>query len=128
MKGFILFLVAAILAILLVPVGFLWSVVEAFYKRSFKAGLKRADLFFMDLAITIDQTGGVVCKELFNDIFISHKSRHFFGNPDETISSVLGKNEKDGTLILLGKFLNWVLNKIDPGHSINSIEKWHKEH
>jgi 8-oxo-dGTP diphosphatase len=122
MKGSILFLVSIFLALILIPLGFLWSVSEAFFKRSFKQGFKRMDSFFMDIAISIDQTGGVMCKELFNDALISHKSKNKFGNPDETISSVLGKNEKEGTLIFLGKALNFVLNLLEPGHTFNSIE------
>lgn len=122
MKGFILFLVAVFLLCILVPIGFFWAVIEAFVKRDLRTALKRIDSFFMDVAISIDQTGGVICRELFNDALISHKSEHKFGNPDETVSSVLGKNEKKETLIFLGISLNWLLNKLDKNHSINSIE------
>ena len=45
-----------------------------------------------------------------------------FGNPDETISSVLGKNQRDNTLTLLGKLIVWVLNMVDENHSEKAIE------
>lgn len=60
---------------------------------------------------------------LFNKILISSYSEHLFGNPDETISSVLGKNKRKGTLIYLGKRLDAWLNGIDKDHSIKSIEE-----
>jgi hypothetical protein len=59
---------------------------------------------------------------LFNEILIKGKD-HQFGNPDETISSVLGKNLRNKKLTLLGRVLNAVLNRIDENHSINAIEE-----
>ena len=60
---------------------------------------------------------------MFNSILISSKSEYKFGNPDETISSVLGKNKRAGNLLYLGKRLDAWLNGIDPNHSIKSIEE-----
>jgi hypothetical protein len=54
---------------------------------------------------------------------INIKSEHLFGNPDETISSVLGKNELKHTLTKLGKLIVWILNKIDFNHTKNAIEE-----
>ena len=44
-----------------------------------------------------------------------------FGNPKETISSVLGKNQRDKTLSLAGELLRWILDLIDDNHCIKSI-------
>lgn len=44
-----------------------------------------------------------------------------FGNPEETISSALGKNERDQTLSKAGKVLSWILNLIDKDHCKKSI-------
>ena len=46
-----------------------------------------------------------------------------FGNFEETISSVLGKNQLKGTLTRTGKALVWVLDKIDKNHCKKSIKK-----
>jgi len=75
------------------------------------------------LAVSIDQLGNVLMAPLFNLILIDSYSGHLFGNPDETISSVLGKNKIGGNLLYLGKRLDAWLNGIDPNHSIKSIEK-----
>ena len=78
--------------------------------------------YFKDIAISIDQLGNVVCSELFFILLITCYSRNMFGNPDETISSVLGKNQRDNTLTLLGKLIVWVLDIVDENHSEKAIE------
>ncbi len=49
------------------------------------------------------------------------KEGYKFGNPNEAISSTLGKNEKNNTLSLIGKGLVWLLNLIDKDHCKKSI-------
>ena len=76
----------------------------------------------MNLAISLDQFGNVAMASLFNFLLI-YSVVNTFGNPDETISSVLGKNKVNGTLTYLGKRLDALLNGIDKNHSIKSIEE-----
>ncbi|WP_069677683.1 hypothetical protein [Formosa sp. Hel1_33_131] len=125
MKNFTLSIVLVIVAIVLFDSLLLlaipWGIVASLWKRKFKNGLNELSVWFYAWAISIDQLGNVVCKELFNDTLILHTGIPF-GNPDETISSVLGKNKKANTLSKGGKGLDWILNKLDPNHSINSIE------
>ena len=85
--------------------------------------LFRSDLsgYYYKLALSIDQLGNVAMSRIFNDILIK-PNRDRFGNEDETISSVLGKNQINGTLKPIGKFLVFLLDKLDKDHSINSIE------
>ena len=45
-----------------------------------------------------------------------------FGHRDETISSVLGKNKRAGTLSKAGICLAYILDKLDNNHCINSID------
>ena len=116
-----LVIVAIVLFILLLPIAIIWGVIASLWRRKAKNGLAELSAWFYAWAISIDQLGNVICKELFNDALIVHKGIQF-GNPDETISSVLGKNKKTGTLNFLGKALDWVLNILDPNHSIKSIE------
>ncbi len=75
------------------------------------------------MAVTIDFFGNIVCAELFNCVLITKDSFYSFGKRKETISSVLGKNEKLGTLSYLGKILCRILNKIDKGHTLNNIDE-----
>ena len=105
----LLSIVASLLIVLLAPIG----VAFGFFREQ----------YFKKLSISLDQFGNVAMMVIFDDILITKESIHLFGNPDETISSVLGKNKVANTLAPLGKFLDSILNKIDKNHSIKSIEK-----
>lgn len=118
MKGLILFITARVLTYLIYPIGFTYSVLLTL----FKSGYKELDNYLFKCAIAEDQRGNTYLSKLFNDVLIK-VGGHRFGNPDETISSVLGKNQLTGTLTVFGRALNWVLNKIEEDHSIKSIEK-----
>lgn len=109
MNNIVLFLVSHILFIILYPFGLLIGM--------YRGGTK----YLLQCAITVDQSGNVFCQHIFNLIFITSKG-YRFGNPDETISSVLGKNQLNGTLSLLGKAMNHFLSFLDPNHSIDAIE------
>lgn len=117
----ILVVVAVVLFVLLLIIAIPWGFIASLWKRSFKNGLKELSAWFCAWAISIDQLGNVVCKEFFNDALILHNGIPF-GNEDETISSVLGKNKKANTLSKIGKGLDWILDILDPNHSIKSIE------
>jgi hypothetical protein len=118
MKGLILFLVARILTYVIYPIGFTYSVVLTLLKN----GYKSLDEYLFQCALAEDQRANTYLSKLFND-FLIKVGGHRFGDPDETISSVLGKNQLTGTLSILGRVLNWILNKIEKDHSIKSIEK-----
>ena len=95
----------------------------SFFKRKVGNGFLNVSQYLRDVAYGIDQLGNVVCADLLNLTLIKYKKGGYrFGNPDETISSVLGKNYKLGTLTLIGKILDNILNLIDKNHSVNSIE------
>lgn len=122
MKGIIVFIVAVIIGIVLLPLGVIYGIFDAFYHRKFRTAWKRLTHYFWSGAIAIDQLGNALCSELFNDTLI-RPSGAKFGNPDETISSCIGRNKRAGTLTWLGKALDWILDKMDENHSIKSIEK-----
>ena len=121
MRGIILFIIAALLAVLFMPLGFLYSLIRLWVKANFKTWFKRVEQYFLIIAISIDQTGNVIMQELFNDILIK-KGGYLFGNEDETISSVLGKNQQRTTLTLIGRMLNRILHFLEKDHSVMAIE------
>ena len=77
-------------------------------------------VWFYRSAREIDVFANVVGSDLFNAIFIVDQG-YKFGNPKETISSVLGKNQRDKTLSLAGDGLRRILDLIDENHCLNSI-------
>ena len=104
-----------ILAIILVPIfGILGFVYSMFVSKSRKK-------YFRDIAESLDQFGGVLAQDLFNQ-WMLRGEYYPFGNIDETPSSVIGKNKAMGTLTKAGKLLDRILNRIDKGHSENAIE------
>lgn len=120
-KSIILFIVALLLSPLLV-VGIVWSFIKLMIGMKLHQWWNRLGDYFYKSALAIDQLGNMMCMDIFNSLLIKDDSTPF-GDEDETISSVLGKNQIKNNLTKLGKGLNWILNKIDPNHSINSIEE-----
>ena len=79
--------------------------------------------YFRDSAVNIDKFGNREFRFSLNKYLILEKSPDRFGNIEETISSVLGKNQLSGNLTKFGKGLVWLLNKIEKNHCIKSINK-----
>jgi hypothetical protein len=105
--------VAFALVIVLVPIAYFYTV---FFHWKKLGRLK------YEIAFSLDQFGNTACQHLFNDALIQ-QSGYKFGNPDETISSVLGKNKRDNTLTGLGLFVGNILDAIDENHVLKSIDE-----
>ncbi len=119
--GVILFLIAILLSAISLPIGFAYFILKCVFTFRFKKFAIRFNRYFLKLAISIDQMGNVAMQEIFNDTLIKNRD-YPFGDEDETISSVIGKNFKAGNLTGFGKALNAILDFLDPNHSLNSIE------
>ena len=119
--GTVLAIVALLLACVLFPFGLLITFVANLYKRRWKFSFKRLDEQFLSIATSIDSSGNVVCKDLFN-MCLKSKKGYEFGTRKETISSVLGKNQRDKTLTFTGKAIAFILDKIDKNHCQKSID------
>jgi hypothetical protein len=139
--GIILFFVAFILAIALAPLGVFASIVilivQASKFRFLYTFKKHTNEMFFQGAIAIDVFGNVFFKHLFNWALIKGKNlqifkngmvtfydnKHRFGKQGETISSVLGKNQRENTLTKVGKGLALLLDTLDPNHCFKSIQE-----
>ena len=115
MKGFILFIISSFMKNTLAPFLYTYGCIRSLMKKEFNK-------YHFDLAVSKDQYGNVIGKYLFNSIMIK-KGGHSAGLPDETISSVIGKNKATNTLTFLGKGIAWILNLIEPNHVELAIEK-----
>ena len=107
-----------ILVAVFAPLGIMFTII----KSAILLDIDYIKDYFIKMAISLDQFGNVTMAKLFNILLIKSSSKHLFGNPDETISSVLGKNKINCTLAPLGILLDSILNRLDNNHSINSIE------
>ncbi|UGU14418.1 hypothetical protein LS482_11950 [Sinomicrobium kalidii] len=115
--GILLFAISVVLFITTCPIGLLYGVFYTTVRNSVR-GLGE---YALRIAITVDQSGNVVMQHLLNLLLIK-KGGYKFGNRDETISSAIGKNVQLKTLSGFGRFIDKVLDFIDPNHSLNSID------
>ena len=78
--------------------------------------------YFLDTAINIDRFGNREFRFSLNKYLITENSPFQFGNINETISSVLGKNQMFGHLTKFGKVICKILDTIDKNHCEKSIQ------
>jgi hypothetical protein len=81
--------------------------------------MKKFSRYLWNILVLIDQAVNVVLGPLLNLLLQPKAAR--FGDPDETLSSVFGKNVQAGKCIGC-RLVCRVLNRIDPGHCETSIE------
>ena len=117
----ILFVIALILGLIIIPIGMIYSFIVLVIRFKGRTLIRIINRLFFLLAYSIDQFGNVSCQYLFNDILIKNDG-YKFGDPDETISSVLGHNKKQKTLTRFGKIIVFLLNTIDPFHVEKAVE------
>ena len=117
-KSFLLFGIAFVLLVTTTPIGFVYALL----RQLFAGKIKTLQIYFIEVALALDNAGNVIMQHLLNDTLLLKKEHtYYFGNKKETISSVIGKNHLTNTLSPLGKALNSFLNFIDKDHSLNSI-------
>jgi hypothetical protein len=118
MRGFILLLIALLLSVVLLPIGFTFQVIATLFRS--------IDSYLFQIAKSIDQHGNLVCAELFNLTLIKRKG-YKFGDMDKTISFVLGVNAETKTLTYLGKKVCNLLNVIEKDHVKKAVEYERKD-
>jgi 8-oxo-dGTP diphosphatase len=111
----LLFFTAIALAVVFTPFGVLFAVF------SFKHFIKTLSNMMFVGAKSIDQFGNAFCFLFLNAVFIKNDSIHPFGDEDETISSVLGRNKLINNLTKTGILLDKILNFFDKNHSVDAI-------
>jgi 8-oxo-dGTP diphosphatase len=117
-KSLLLFGIAFILVVTTTPIGFLYALM----RQLFFGKVKTLQIYFIEVALALDNAGNVIMQHLLNDVLlIKNQDTYLFGNKKETISSVIGKNHLTNSLSHLGIALNAFLNFIDKDHSMNSI-------
>ena len=120
--GILLFIVAKLLAYITKPVQFFCHLYKEIKAELTIANLKMIDNKFLAKAILEDKYCNYADAELLNALFLTKDSVHKFGNPNETISSVLGKNLVAGTLTKKGYEICALLNDFQKDHVLISID------
>ena len=79
--------------------------------------------YFRSTALSIDIWANKEFRTLWNSRLII-ESGYQFGREGETISSALGKNQRDNTLSKTGKLLVKILDFLDKNHCEKSIKEF----
>ncbi|PZM87454.1 MAG: hypothetical protein DLD55_01120 [candidate division SR1 bacterium] len=124
----VLLVVSVALAVVMLPLGILWTLVEIGIRFLFPHGASAGEKslgylssIIRSIAIGLDQIGNSVCRDMLNGLLIT-SGGYSFGRIQETISSVLGKNQKSGSLTRLGRAIVAVLDFIEKDHCRKSIQ------
>lgn len=121
--GFVLSIIAYLLFLPLAMINFVFVIIKFTNSRGF---FKTVDKYWFNSAVDLDKFGNYHFRTLWN-MTMRSSDGYAFGNVNETISSALGKNQRDNTLTWFGWFWVYVLWLIDVkywwkgGHCINSI-------
>ena len=112
MVNILLFLVAWIL----IPPLTVWNLIIVNRKYGNTKG------YFRSTALSIDIWANREFRTLWNDK-LRIDGGYEFGRENETISSALGKNQRDKTLTKCGKILVAILDFLDKNHCQKSIKE-----
>jgi hypothetical protein len=114
--GHLLGTIARLIFIAFLPLAIMASLIVRI------ANYKKLDAHLYNIALSVDQLGNVVYRDIFKMLFITKYSEFDFGNADHTISYVIAANKRDGTLTILGYLLGWILDKLDKDHLKKAIQ------
>ena len=117
MVNLILVILAKLLYLVFEPISFVYV---NFFKKKFN--WRRLSGYFRDEAVAIDRFGNSQYRSLFNTWFVKENG-YKHGNINETISSVLGKNQRDETLTKFGMLITKILDRMDENHCKESINE-----
>jgi 8-oxo-dGTP diphosphatase len=124
-KESLVYLLLSILAMFLQrffsPIAWVITVFRIAFSK--EKGWKDLKQYFLNVAVSYDQTANAENGVIYNDIMITKMSLNEFGFPDETLSSVFGKNKRVDTLTKFGNIWAWLLNKIEHNHVEMAIEE-----
>ena len=129
LKSLSLLIVALALAVVLLPLGILRTIGEIWFRffipsgknSPSKKGLWYLSSIIRTIAIGLDQIGNSVCRDMLNKLLIT-SGWYSFGKVQETISSVLGKNQETGTLTFFWAMIVKLLDTLDKNHCKDSIQ------
>jgi len=116
MISLVLLITAIVLLYVLLPLVCFYMLIKYMINHNTRAFV----VWACKTARSIDVFFNVIGADIMIDTLIK-KGGYKFGNQKETISSVIGKNDRMGTLTRLGIFLRWLLDKIEEDHCKDAI-------
>lgn len=118
--GIIVYLIAVVTLMINTPVGLIYTIGVAILRKE-REDEPTLSEYFWDSAVSLDQAQNTLVQHPLND-FMIRPSGIKYGNPDETVSGVTGKNQRIDKLSWFGKRVNAFLSFLEKDHSLKSIE------
>lgn len=119
--GLILLIVSLILTSVVSVISVIVTPIYYIVTFKWRSGVKQLDKWLYKMALSIDQFGNVSCGTTLKFLMTKGK-RYNFGDEDDTVSYVLGRNKYRETLTAFGRFIVWVLNLLDKDHVEKAIK------
>lgn len=123
--GLLLIVLALLLMVVVSPLAALWKTIICLTHADRKPRdlLRSLGAYFLEIAISFDQLGNTLFGGFFQWLFIRRGATQFypFSDEDETLSEVLGWNQRMGTLSRVGLLCVELLDLIDPDHAQNAL-------
>ena len=116
MKQILLLIVAVILLAIFIPFGLTFTIVFLLFEKNTWGKIKR---YALAIANSLDQLGNVVCGTFLNVVAVEGG---IAGNPDDTVSEVIGRAKKNNQLKPFGRILYLFLEMWEENHSVNAID------
>lgn len=111
--GIILLVLSGFLYAVLIPINIIHLVIDTFrWNNAGKSRWKYINDYCRSSAYAIDKAGNVFAASFLNAVGVK-RGGYLHGNPDETISCVVGYNQWNEKAQLLGIGLRATLNAID---------------
>jgi hypothetical protein len=115
MQGLTLFIIALILTFIFTAISFVVNPIYHLINFKWQTGINRMGEWLKNLAISIDQFGNVSSATILN-FTLRKKGGIDFGEIDDTISYVLGRNYYHKSLTIIGKIIVFILHLIERDH------------
>lgn len=124
MKYILWYILAKLLTIIFNIIGFLYTILKSVctFDKSYLINYCKA------VAYSLDQYWNASLSEPLNDFLLIRRKWELFGNEDEKISSVMGKQKKRNNLTKLGRKIDHILDKFfGSNHSTDAIDETIKQ-
>lgn len=121
MQGITLLIVAFVFTAFFAILSFIFDPIYYLITLKWQTGLNHLGDWFKKLAISIDQFGNASAATMLN-LALRKKGGIDFGDEDDTISYVIGRNYYHGSLTIFGKIIRLILHIIDRNHVEKAVE------
>jgi len=113
--NFGLLMIARVLYLIISPFALIYQhlkyIIISLRKRDKNIYFNAMSKYYYNKAFSLNEHGNASFYSLFNDLLIPPNG-HRFGNPNERLSQVFGKNKIDKTIYPFGLFWAKMINKV----------------